>query len=90
MSIEEKILEQQIARGIFENAKFPGTEGIARLAVNKGFRTLSEKQKKVLEPYLSTVCSGVTGPGGHHNECSAELDGRSYWMHTYAAKMLRV
>ncbi|HEY8939440.1 MAG TPA: hypothetical protein VIM59_04595 [Cellvibrio sp.] len=76
MSIEEKILEQQIARGVFENAEFSGTEGIARLAVDKGFRTLSEKQQKVLEPYLSAVCSGVTDPGGHHNECSAQLDGQ--------------
>src|SRR5690606_26039437 len=76
MSVEEKILEQQIARGVFENAEFSGTEGIAKLAIDKGFQTLSEKQQKVLEPYLSTVCSGVTDPGGHHNECSAQLDGQ--------------
>jgi hypothetical protein len=77
MSVEDKILEQQIARGVFENAEFSGSEGIAKLAVAKGFSTLSTKQQKVLEPYLSTVCSGVTDPGGHHNECMLQLEGEA-------------
>jgi hypothetical protein len=75
MSVEDKILEQQIARGVFENAEFSGSEGIAKLAVAKGFSTLSTKQQQVLKPYLSTVCSGVTDPGGHHNECTVQLEG---------------
>jgi|GEM_PF-769038 len=77
MGIEEQILNYQLTHGVFDNAEFSGTEGIAKLAVNKGFGTLSPKQKAVLEPYLSKTCSGVTDPGGHHNECSAELKGET-------------
>jgi hypothetical protein len=77
MSVKDKILEQQIARGIFEDAEFSGSEGIAKLAVAKGFSALSTKQQQVLEPYLSKVCSGVTDPGGHHNECAVQLEGEA-------------
>jgi len=77
MGIEEKILEQQIARGVFDNAEFSGTEGIAKRAVAERFSSLSPKQKAVLEPYLSITCSGVTDPGGHHNGCTAELEGEA-------------
>lgn len=73
MGIKEEILDYQIEHGVFDSAKFGGTEGIAKLAVAKGFDALSEKQKKVLEPYLSQTCSGITDPGGHHNDCSTEL-----------------
>lgn len=74
MGIEERILEYQLTHGVFDNATFARAEGIARSAVTQGFSTLSTKQKLVLEPYLSTTCSGVTDPGGYHNECSAELE----------------
>jgi hypothetical protein len=77
MSVEDKILEQQITRGVFENAEFSGSEGIAKLAVAKSFSTLSTKQQQVLDPYLSRVCSGVTDPGGHHNECKFQLEGEA-------------
>ncbi|WP_237673432.1 hypothetical protein [Vreelandella profundi] len=77
MGIEEKILQEQLTRGVFDNAEFAGTEGIAKLAVSEGFSTLSLKQKAVLEPYLSSTCSGVTDPGGHHNKCTAELEGEA-------------
>lgn len=75
MNVVDKILDYQITHGVFDNAEFSGTEGIAKLAVEKGFSTLSSKQKAVLEPYLSMMCSGITDPGGHHNECKVELVG---------------
>jgi len=77
MGIKERILDHQLAHGVFENAKFSGAEGIAKRAVDEGFSTLSAKQKAVLEPYLVKTCSGVTDPGGYHNECSAELEGEA-------------
>ena len=77
MGVEEKILGQQLARGVFDSATFAGTEGIAKRAVEHGFSSLSPKQKAVLEPYLSRLCSGVTNPGGHHNECAVELEGEA-------------
>ena len=75
MGIEEKILDYQLTHGVFDDASFAGAEGIAKRAVKKGYNTLSPKQKSVLEPYLSKICSGVTDPGGYHNECSTELKG---------------
>ncbi|WP_107852608.1 hypothetical protein [Oceanimonas marisflavi] len=77
MRIEEKILDYQLEHGVFDNAKFAGAEGIAKRAVTQGFSTLSPKQKTVLAPYLSKTCSGVTDPGGHHNNCSAKLEGEA-------------
>jgi hypothetical protein len=77
MNIEERILDYQLTHGVFDNAKFPGAEGIAKLAVTKGFSTLSPKQVVVLKPYLSTICSGVTDPGDHHNGCLVELEGKN-------------
>lgn len=77
MGIEEKILDYQLTHGAFDNATFAGAEGIAKRAVTQGFNTLSPKQKSILEPYLSKTCSGVTDPGGYHNECSAELEGEA-------------
>mgnify|MGYP005861348325 CR=1 FL=1 len=76
MGIEEGILEYQLSHGVFENASFAGTEGIAKLAVEKGFNTLSPKQKAILEPYLTVSCSGYTDPGGNFNACSVELQGQ--------------
>ncbi|WJZ48853.1 hypothetical protein [Halomonas phage vB_HmeY_H4907] len=75
MGVEEKILDYQLSRCLFDNAEFEGTHGIARRAVEMGFNTLSPKQKAVLQPYLYEYCSGVTDPGGHHNNCSAKLEG---------------
>ncbi|WP_082388967.1 hypothetical protein [Cobetia sp. UCD-24C] len=76
MSVEKEILEQQLVRGIFENAAFDGTEGIARLAIDRGYDALTTRQKNVINPYLTQPCSGVTNPGGHHNECTNVLEGR--------------
>ncbi|PMR67100.1 hypothetical protein [Halomonas heilongjiangensis] len=75
MGIEEKIFETQLENGVFDAAEVDFAEGLARLAVDKGYDSLSPKQKAVLEPYLSAYCSGVTDPGGHHNECDALLEG---------------
>jgi hypothetical protein len=77
METTEEILDYQLTHGVFDNAKFSGTEGIAKHAVAQGFSTLSPKQKGILEPYLSTICSGVTDPGGYHNGCQIELEGES-------------
>jgi hypothetical protein len=77
MNIVEKILDYQITHGVFDNAPFSGTEGIAKLAVAESISTLSPKQKAVLEPYLSMTCSGITNPGGHHNKCEVELVGET-------------
>ncbi|MFP5426337.1 MAG: hypothetical protein ACLGJA_10825 [Gammaproteobacteria bacterium] len=51
--------------------------GIAKLAVDKGFDHLTNPQKAVLAPYLERGCSGVTDPGGHHNECQRTLEGKA-------------
>ncbi|WP_017445868.1 hypothetical protein [Gayadomonas joobiniege] len=77
MGIKEKILDYQVTHGVFDNSTFAGTEGIAKRAIAEGFDALSEKQKAVLEPYLSITCSGITDPGGHHNDCAAVLEGES-------------
>lgn len=77
MEIKERILDYQLTHGVFDNATFSGTEGIAKRAVKQGFSTLSDKQKVVLDPYLSTTCSGVTDPGGYHNECATKLEGEA-------------
>lgn len=77
MGIDEKILQQQLDQGVFDNASFSGTEGIARLAVSKGLDMLSPKQKAVLDPYLKSTCSGVIDPGGYYNACSTELEGQA-------------
>lgn len=75
MGIEEKIFETELEHCVFEAAEVDFAEGLARLAVDKGYDSLSPKQKAVLEPYLSAYCSGVTDPGGHHYECDALLEG---------------
>lgn len=48
--------------------------GIAQLAVDKGYDSLSAKQKSVIAPYLEGVCDGVTDPAGHHNNCQHILE----------------
>jgi len=75
MGIKENIFATQLENDVFDAADVDFAEGLARLAVDKGFDSLSPRQKAVLEPYLSVHCSGVTDPGGHHNECEALLEG---------------
>lgn len=77
MAISEEILEYQISHGIFETAVSSKEKGIAQYAVDNSFSALTPKQKSVLEPYLKKTCSGVTDPGGNHNECSVVLEGQA-------------
>lgn len=49
--------------------------GIAQLAIDNGFDTLSPAQKKVLSPFIEMKCSGSTDPGGYHNGCENILCG---------------
>lgn len=74
MSIEKDILKILLERDIVDDRQGP-VRGIAQLAVDKGYETLSAKQKGVLRPYLSTTCSGMVGPSGTHNECRTVLEG---------------
>lgn len=75
MKIEEKIFESQLEKGVFDAPGVDFAGGLAQLAIDKGYNSLSQKQKAILEPYLSVRCSGVTDPGGHHNGCDALLEG---------------
>ncbi|EGJ7435106.1 hypothetical protein INE29_005068, partial [Escherichia coli] len=72
MGVNESILHHQITHGIFDNAA-QMVQGIAQLAVDKGFTSLSEKQRAVIEPFLTQHCSGVTDPGAHHHDCGRAL-----------------
>ncbi|MBU1387584.1 MAG: hypothetical protein KKD32_06995 [Proteobacteria bacterium] len=76
MGIEEKIFEIQLKRGVFETAEVDFAAGLAQLAIDKGYASLSNRQRAILEPYLSVPCSGVTDPGGYHNDCSVLLEGK--------------
>ena len=75
MRIEEKIFKIQLEKGVFDSAKVDFAAGLAKLAIDKGYDSLSSKQKTILEPYLSAKCSGVTDPGGYHNDCDVLLEG---------------
>lgn len=75
MEIEEKIFEEQIKRGIFDDAKISFSKGLAQRAVTNGYKTLSANQQSILQPYLSIRCSGFTDPGDNHTECQRILEG---------------
>lgn len=74
MAYEEEILEQHFEFDLFHNESQIVT-GIARLAIDKGYTNLSAKQQGVIEKFLTKNCSGVTNPGGHHNNCQHVLEG---------------
>ncbi|MHB9326767.1 hypothetical protein ACP3S7_04405 [Phytobacter ursingii] len=76
MAIEEEILRLQLEKDVFrdEDSKI---SGIAKLAVEKGYSSLSVKQRAVLTPFLSRNCEGFTDPGGYHNDCQAILTGEA-------------
>lgn len=74
MGVIECILAKQLEMDVFHNEDSK-VAGIAKLAVDKGFNTLSPSQKGVLEPFLTHSCSGNTDPGDHHNNCERELEG---------------
>lgn len=75
MSEETEVLEELLKNGEFDQLDNK-VSGIAKLAIDKGFNTLSAAQKAVLEPHLQRECEGVEDPGGHHNECQAVLEGK--------------
>ena len=74
MGVIEKILAVQLEKGIFDK-EAEKVSGFAKLALDKGFDTLTGLQKRVLEPFLTHQCAGVINPGDHHNDCQLELEG---------------
>ena len=74
MAVETDILEIQLKNDTFYHEDGKVT-GIAKLAVDKGYEALSDAQKRVLEPFLTKPCEGVTDPGGYHNGCEVKLSG---------------
>lgn len=75
MSEEILVLEQLVRNGDFDQLDGK-VSGIAKLAIDKGFDSLSAAQKVVLKPHLHRECEGVEDPGGHHNECQVTLEGK--------------
>ncbi|MCD1645754.1 hypothetical protein [Marinobacter adhaerens] len=76
MSDEQKVLKALLNTGSLDNEE-QKVQGIAQLAVDKGFDHLSNAQRGVIAPWLTRVCDGVTNPGGHHNNCHTLLEGES-------------
>jgi hypothetical protein len=74
MAIEDEILAHQLKHDIF-HSEDDRVSGIAKLAVDKGFDTLTPRQKGVVNPFLTQPCEGVTDPGGYHNGCAVQLSG---------------
>jgi len=74
MSDEVKVLERLLENGSLDDQD-ARVRGIAQLAVDNGFETLTDPQKNVLWPHLAMTCEGVTDPGGHHKDCQADLEG---------------
>lgn len=74
MGVNESILHYQITHGVFDSEP-QMVQGIAQLAIDKGLSFLTDKQRAVIEPFLTQHCSGVTDPGGHHNDCDRTLMG---------------
>lgn len=72
MAYEEEILSEQLKADAFYNEDGK-VSGIAKLAVDKGWDNLTPAQKRVLNPFLSKPCEGVTDPGGYHNDCKVVL-----------------
>lgn len=76
MSHEADVLRQLLNNGSLDEHGDTVT-GIAQRAVDQGFENLSDRQKAVLQPYLTQACAGVEDPGGHHNDCNVILEGRA-------------
>ena len=76
MGVKERIFQTQLEKEVFDSAEIDFAKGLAQLAVDNGFDSLTQKQKNVLTPYLSVNCSGITDPGGHRNNCSVILEGQ--------------
>lgn len=65
---------EHLLRTLQQHDAFDGQDqkvgGIAQLAIDNGYDTLSIAQQRVLAPFIEMNCTGVTDPGGHHNECN--------------------
>lgn len=72
MAIEDEILALQLKQDVFHNEDSK-VSGIAKLAVTKGYETLSPAQQSVVRPFLTQPCEGVEDPGGYHNNCKVQL-----------------
>ncbi|OSN01303.1 hypothetical protein [Lonsdalea populi] len=72
MPITEDILRIQLEKDIFYHEK-QMVSGIAQLAIDNGFNSLSTRQQQVLKPFLTQHCAGFVDPGGTHNGCNREL-----------------
>ena len=70
----ENVLRVLVDHGAFDNEESK-VSGIAQLAIDRGYESLSVLQKRVLEPFLTMSCTGTTDPGGHHNDCEQTLSG---------------
>lgn len=69
---KESLLQTLFDNDVFYNADSK-VSGIARLAIDKGYDSLSPAQKSVIQPYFSKPCEGINDPGGHHNDCKNML-----------------
>lgn len=72
MAIQDEILAMQLKQDVFHNEE-QKVSGIAQLAVDRGFDTLTPGQQAVVRPFLTQPCEGVTDPGGYHNNCQVQL-----------------
>ncbi|KWS11027.1 hypothetical protein AL064_12540 [Pseudomonas syringae pv. syringae] len=77
MSGETEVLKQLLQNDHLHNEDAK-VSGIAQLAVDKGFDSLSALQQSVIARLLTKKCEGVTNPGGHHNECHVILEGQEF------------
>lgn len=67
------VIDEQIKCGFYDQFDDSKILGIARLAMDRGFSTLSVAQQRVIEQHLTQICAGSTDPGGYHNGCTTEL-----------------
>lgn len=91
MSEVESLLSTMLSHDAFHNEDAK-VSGIAQLAVDKGFDTLSPLQKRVLNPFLTHQCAGINDPGGHHNGCQKIINGselkEAYELQGYYGELL--
>ena len=74
MAIEDEVLKRLLEKGVFDNDD--KAEGIAKRGADKGYATLTAAQRYVVDPYMIIPCDGVENLGGHHNDCSVQMQGQ--------------
>lgn len=70
-SNETKILEYFLEQGAFQNSK---EEGIAKLAIDKGYDTLTTPQQAVLKPFFNPICQGDL----IHKDCTESVSNEEF------------